>query len=204
VPPFSWKHTLTHCLIFGVHYNTLTLVLIESEKPLKAKIVGNLTKAYAQRLFNFTTFNHLCLLVYSSSVPAINNLALCANSEMMESINNIDETHTSGKTHGIAPNVSIRIVGAGTVTPLLSAMGVIDSKGYLNGYGMALIKYGKMDQLEKKRWISLGGEKFQLYQKSYNKSIKQSANRPPIGLRFVILASTSLIQIPCSACLYKR
>jgi len=22
VPPLSWKHTLTHCLIFGVHYNT--------------------------------------------------------------------------------------------------------------------------------------------------------------------------------------
>jgi hypothetical protein len=20
VPPFSWKHTLTYCLIFGVHY----------------------------------------------------------------------------------------------------------------------------------------------------------------------------------------
>jgi len=20
VPPFSWKHTLTHCLVFGVHY----------------------------------------------------------------------------------------------------------------------------------------------------------------------------------------
>lgn len=139
--------------------DTLSLILIESEKPVKAQVIGNLVKSYAQREIDFTTFNHLCLIVHSASVPAIYNLALCANEEMLVAIDKLNESHTSQKTYGIAPNISTRIVGVTTVTPLLSSLGVIDQNDYLNGYGMALVKYGKMSEVESVRMDRFRGPK---------------------------------------------
>ena len=130
--------------------DTISLILIESEKPIKAKIVGNLTRAYGNEELDFDTFNQLCLIVFSASIPAIYNLALCANDEMFEAIGNLERTDPSRKSYGIAPNISTRIVGVTTVTHLLNGMGVLGPETHLNGYGVALIKYGKMNEIEKK------------------------------------------------------
>lgn len=131
--------------------DTLSLILIESEKPIKTQIIGNLTRAYGQKVFNFTTFNHLCLLVHSSSIPALYNFALLANPEMLAAIDKLEATHSSMKTDGLAPNISTRIVGVHAVTPFLATLGVLDHNGYLNGYGMALVKYGSFAEIEQQR-----------------------------------------------------
>jgi hypothetical protein len=129
--------------------DTLSLILLESEKPMKAHIVGNLTRAFGKKVFNFTTFNHLCLIVHSASVPALYNLVLCANDKMLTSIDDYEASHSSAKTNGLAPNISTKILGVKTVIPFLTSLGVVDRDNWLNGYGMALIKYGNLKELDK-------------------------------------------------------
>jgi hypothetical protein len=131
--------------------DTLRLILLESEKPIKAHIVGSLMSAYGRKTLNFTTFNHLCLIVHSALVPALYNLVLCANPEMLAVIDDFEAKHSSAKTDGIAPNISTRIVGVKTVIPLLSTLGVLENNGFLNGYGMVLVKYGQLVELEQPR-----------------------------------------------------
>ncbi len=127
--------------------DTLSTILIESEKPLKAQIVGSLTRAFAKRVFSFEAYNNFCLIVHSASVPALYNLVLCANDEMLSQIDEFEASHSSAKTDGLAPNIATRIVGVTTGTPLLSSLGVINANGYLNGYGMAIVKYGNLREI---------------------------------------------------------
>ena len=45
MPPFFWKHTLTHCLIFGVHYKKSHRFARKIQNKLyRAKVVGGTSR----------------------------------------------------------------------------------------------------------------------------------------------------------------
>lgn len=123
--------------------DTMSLILMESEKPIKAKIAGNLTKSFAEQLINFDTFNHLCLLVFTASVPVLKVLASCATPEFLEDIENAKEKHG-----GIQPEVYLKLRRTNGSSTLLKSMGVLVEETVLNGYGIALILYGKMYEID--------------------------------------------------------
>jgi hypothetical protein len=53
---------------------TIFEIILESEKPLKAKLIGNLSKSLARNELNLEYYNTLALLIQASSVAALRAL----------------------------------------------------------------------------------------------------------------------------------
>ena len=104
--------------------DTLASILIEAEKPLKAKIVGCLVKAASKGNISRPDLDLACQLVYSASVPALTALPIFF-------------AHTRGKEDFESPAVPQEA--------LLFSLGVITRHGNtvrISGLGKLLYSYG--------------------------------------------------------------
>ena len=59
--------------------DTTILVLMESEKPVKAQLLGNLMDALVKQKISFDDFNDLSLIIHAASTPALMALPVHVN-----------------------------------------------------------------------------------------------------------------------------